>query len=438
MAALMPETKLQLPASCDPPGPHNPPEQLVWIVFGASGHIGRSVAKAALSHNDLVTAVGRLRDDTVPSIRSSFPSFNNECLPLLCDVRIRSTVDAVVQQSITHWGRVDIIANCTGYGVIGACEDQDDYDIRNQFETNFFGTVNIIHASLPYFRTRHQPHPNHPAEEDQSSDEHEPLGGRYLIFSSTSGALGVPGLGPYSATKHAVEGLIESMLYETHAFNIKATLVEPGHLRRDDDSDTPPSSVEEAPPAFGPPNHPAHPGHQQHEHHHQMHNPPPDPPPPPHASSSHTTRSTKSFTHFLIKQTHPSSPYADPTSPALHARRMVQWLGDGNRQPTSAVRSAELVWTLGHCRFPPLRLLLGGFAVESVRDRLRCVIEEIEDWKHLGFGEEGAAAGDGDGEGVEGEKSEEDADADAEGEMQDEEMKGIGEDVKGEEEEDSR
>ncbi|KAI4175890.1 MAG: hypothetical protein LQ346_008008, partial [Caloplaca aetnensis] len=233
MATMMQDTKLQLPASCDPPGPNNPPEQVVWVgsssdvdqVFGASGHIGRSIVKAALFHNDLVTAVGRQHEDTIPSVQSSFQSFPNHCLPLLCDVRIRSTVDAVIQQSITHFGRVDIIANCTGYGVIGACEDQDDYDIRNQFETNFFGTVNILHASLPYFRTRHfASSSSRLKEEDQSPEEPEPIGGRYLIFSSTSGALGVPGLGPYSATKHAVEGLIESMLYETHAFNIKATL----------------------------------------------------------------------------------------------------------------------------------------------------------------------------------------------------------------------
>ncbi|KAL8722058.1 MAG: hypothetical protein Q9225_001380 [Loekoesia sp. 1 TL-2023] len=424
MAAMMQDSKLQLPASCDPPGPQNPPEQLVWVVFGATGHIGRSIVKAALSHNDLVTPVGRLHQDTIPSIRSSFRSFADRCLPLLCDVRIRSTVDTVIQQSIAHWGRIDIIANCSGYGVIGACEDQDDYDIRNQFETNFFGTVNIIHASLPYFRTRHQFSSfNQSREEDQTSDEQESIGGRYLIFSSTSGALGVPGLGPYSATKHAVEGLIESMLYETHAFNIKATLVEPGHLRRDG-SETTPSA--EAASAFKPPNYPMYPPQQTQRNQQLSHT----------LSTNYSSTRAKPFTHFLIKQPPPSSPYTDPTSPAGHARRMVQWLGEGNRQPTSAARSAELVWLLGHCRFPPLRLLLGGFAVESVRDRLRCVIEEIEDWKHLGFGEEGAG-----GPGVEAKKAKsedegeghEDEDEDGEGEIVDEEMKDAAEDTEGEE-----
>ncbi|KAL8659198.1 MAG: hypothetical protein Q9202_007239 [Teloschistes flavicans] len=381
LATLTFNPKLQLPATCDPPTPQNPPEQRVWIVFGATGHVGRSVAKAALSHGDLVTAVGRTHENTLPSVASSFQSFSDRCLPHLCDVRLRPTVDAVIQQSITHWGRVDIIANCTGYGVIGACEDQDDYDIRNQFETNFFGTLNIIHASLPYFRTRHSdPRPpsannaryqdldNEEEEEEEGEEEEEPIGGRYIIFSSTSGALGIPGLGPYCATKHAVEGLIESMLYEVHAFNIKATLVEPGYLRRDDDSSSspplppppppPPSSTDPFPPQTSSPS-------------------PQDPPPQQHPAT---------YTHFLINPPPAHSPYADPLAPAGHARRMVQCLGHPHHAPTSTTRSAELVWQLGHCRFPPLRLLLGGFAVESVRDRLRCVIEEIEDWRFLGFG----------------------------------------------------
>lgn len=270
--------------------------------------MGRSVVKAALAHGDLVTAVGRTFENSIADIQNWHP---DRCLGLLCDVRVRETVAETIQKTIAHWGRVDIVANCSGYGVIGACEDQDEYEIRSQFETNFMGTLNIIQLSLPFFR--------------------EQGAGRYLIFSSTSGALGVPGLGPYCATKYAVEGLIESMLYEIDVFNIKATLVEPGHVRRDE-----PDSITNPLPTFG---------------------------------------------HFLIKPA--SKPYAGPTAPAGHAKRMLQWLGD--RQPTSAVKAAELVWQLGHCSFPPLRLLLGSYAVESIRDRLRSIIEEIEDWKHLSF-----------------------------------------------------
>ncbi|KAL9607562.1 MAG: hypothetical protein Q9167_007531, partial [Letrouitia subvulpina] len=135
---------------------------------------------AALHHGDLVTAVGRVYENTVASIQRCFAAScaaaaaaadgngkdedaededededgdgdggNKKkkntthpapLLPLLCDVRVRATVEEAVQRSIAHWGRVDVIANCSGYGVIGAAEDQDDADIRNQFEVNFWGT----------------------------------------------------------------------------------------------------------------------------------------------------------------------------------------------------------------------------------------------------------------------------------------------------------
>lgn len=269
--------------------------------------MGRSLVRNALSQGDLVTAVGRTFENSPESMQNWHPS----CHGLLCDVRARESVAPIISSTIEHFGRIDIIANCSGYGVIGACEDQDEHEIRNQFETNFMGTLNIIQLSLPYFRK-------------QGS-------GRYLIFSSTAGALGVPGLGPYCATKYAVEGLIEAMLYEIDSFNIKASLVEPGLVRRDEpDWETNPL------PTWG---------------------------------------------HFLIKQ--PSKYYSTESSPASHVKRMVQWLGD--RQPTSAVKCAELVWQLGHCSFPPLRLLLGSYAIESIRDRLRSLIEELEDWKHLHF-----------------------------------------------------
>lgn len=253
--------------------------------------------------------------------------------------------------------KTKLSSSCTGYGVIGACEDQDSCDLRSQFETNFMGTLNIIQLSLPYFRKQ-----SLTRKDDEAA-------GRYVIFSSTSGALGVPGLGPYCATKYATEGLIESMLYEIDSFGIKATLVEPGHMRIDE-----PTGLDD--------------------------------------KAMDNGVKIRKYGHFLVKS--PSAPYDTPTAPASHARRIVQWLTD--RQPTSAVKSAELVWQLGHCRYPPLRLLLGTYAVESVRDRLRSVIEEIEDWKHLHFpGPEEAGKGKND----KGEKDDDDAEVKGEDDAMD-------------------
>lgn len=293
-------------------------------IFGATGHMGRCLVKSALAHGDKVTAVGRTFEHTIKQMEG----WHDNCMGALCDIRVRETVEMVYKRTIQRWGGYDIVANCTGYGVIGACEDQDMSDVRAQFETNFFGTLNIIQMSLPYFRMRSS--------------------GRYLIFSSTSGALGVPGLGPYCATKYAVEGLVESMLYEIDAFGIKATLVAPGHLRIDEPGA---KRSKDAPKGHGK------------------------------TDVAGDKMPLPSYGHFLVKA--PSAPYAHNNAPAGHAKRMVQWMTDN--QPTSAVKSAELVWQLGHCRFPPLRLLLGSYAVESIRDRLKCITEEIEDWKHLSF-----------------------------------------------------
>ncbi|RMZ82755.1 hypothetical protein DV738_g1543, partial [Chaetothyriales sp. CBS 135597] len=331
-----PSIGLSLPPTTNPPSRANPPSPKVWLIFGATGHMGRSICKAAIEHGDSVCCVGQANSDTSVSMANWYPSCPERYAGLLCDVRIRETVEAAIQACIQAFGRLDIVANCSGYGVIGPCEDQEEAEIRNQFETNFMGTLNIIQLTLPYFRQRRW--------------------GRYLIFSSTSGALGVPGLGPYCATKYAVEGLVESMLYEVEQWGIKCTLLEPGHMRRDDVHGSVQSLNLESP-GYGS-NSSGQAG----------------------ADASSSTKAGDNhlplFAHFRIAR--PSPPYQTIDSPANHARRILQWIG--SQQPTSVSRTAELTWQLAHCQFPPLRLLLGAYAVDSVRDRLKSVMEEIEDW----------------------------------------------------------
>lgn len=143
------------------------------------------------------------------------------------------------------------------------------------------------------------------------------------------------------------------MLYEVDGFGIKATLVVGGHMQRDEIQDEAGKLNDD----------------NQRRQNDKI------------EDGAQPDTHLKPFQHFHIKSA--SAPYASSTSPAGHSQRMLQWIGDN--QPTSAIRSAELVWQLGHCSFPPLRLLLGSYAVESMRDRLRSILEEIEDWKHLGF-----------------------------------------------------
>jgi hypothetical protein len=131
-----------------------------------------------------------------------------------------------------------------------------------------------------------------------------------------------------------MEGLVESMLYEVNAWNIGATIiVSPG--MRDDTDRLQSSDIED---------------------------------------DSVTSREKKKRRIEEVAQ-EGTGVYGDENSPAKHVARVAQWME--GRQPVSMVRSAELIWQLGHCKYPPLRLLLGMYAVETVRDRLRCVIEEV-------------------------------------------------------------
>lgn len=128
----------------------------------------------------------------------------------VCDVRDGRSIQKVIDEVIKRHGRIDVVVkyvlclgghvlcnkihyippkvsiadsafsfsphvSATGYGVIGATEDQDEYDIKNQIDTNFMGVYNIMRLTLPCFRERQS--------------------GRYIIFSSPAGLLGIPGYG---------------------------------------------------------------------------------------------------------------------------------------------------------------------------------------------------------------------------------------------------
>lgn len=97
--------KLHLPASTSPPSDTDPPTQKTWLIFGATGHIGRSLVKSALSHGDNVAAVGRTMENTMKQMQD----WHERCLGLLCDVRVRETVKEAVDACISRFGGLDIV-----------------------------------------------------------------------------------------------------------------------------------------------------------------------------------------------------------------------------------------------------------------------------------------------------------------------------------------
>lgn len=127
------------------------------------------------------------------------------------DVARPDSIAAAAAEVERAAGRVDVLVNNAGYGIGGAIEDLTLAELREQFETNFFGLVGLTKAVLPGMRERRR--------------------GRIINVSSINGRIGVPGLGAYCASKFAVEGFSESLRHELLAFGVFVCLVEPGTFR---------------------------------------------------------------------------------------------------------------------------------------------------------------------------------------------------------------
>jgi short-subunit dehydrogenase len=107
--------------------------------------------------------------------------------------------------------RIDILINNAGYGLVGFFEDLSLDEIRNQFETNFFGVLNITKKVIPIMRSQKS--------------------GTIINISSGAGQVGFPGISAYVSTKFAVEGFSESLTYELSPFGIKVIIIEPGVIK---------------------------------------------------------------------------------------------------------------------------------------------------------------------------------------------------------------
>ena len=114
------------------------------------------------------------------------------------------------QRWCTVKSRLDALVACAGMGLAGSLEDTDDDEARRQFDTNFFGTTRTIRAVLPVMRK-------------QSS-------GKILVIGSIGGLIGLPFVAYYSASKFALDGLVEALRGEVAPFGIQATIVHPGDI----------------------------------------------------------------------------------------------------------------------------------------------------------------------------------------------------------------
>jgi NAD(P)-dependent dehydrogenase (short-subunit alcohol dehydrogenase family) len=178
-----------------------------WFITGISSGFGRELAMAALARGERV--IGTLRR---PQLRAEFEALApGRAHALVLDVTDASQIAGTVAQASEIGGGIDVLVNNAGYGFVGAVEEASIDDMRRQFETNFFGLVQVTQAVLPQMRQRRS--------------------GRILNLSSGAGVIASPGLGFYAASKFAVEGFSEALAGEVAPLGIRVTILQPGGFR---------------------------------------------------------------------------------------------------------------------------------------------------------------------------------------------------------------
>lgn len=180
----------------------------VWFITGASRGFGALMTKEALAAGDAVVATAR----NPKSVTDKFGDHPN-LVAVALDVTDEGQAREAAAKAVERFGRIDVLANNAGYGLLGAVEEATAEEVERLYATNVFGLLKVTRAVLPYMRRQRS--------------------GHILNFSSIGGYFGYPGWGVYGSTKFAVEGLSESLAAELEPFGIKVTIIEPGFFRTD-------------------------------------------------------------------------------------------------------------------------------------------------------------------------------------------------------------
>lgn len=181
----------------------------VWFITGAARGFGRIWAEAALARGDKVVVTAR----NAAALQAFAERYPDRALTLSLDVTQDEQVDQAVAAAHQRFGRLDVVLNNAGYGLVGTIEETSLNEVRAEFDTNFFGALRVIQATLPILRAQGA--------------------GHIVTVSSVAGVVANPIAGFYNASKWALEGAHEALAQEVRDFGIKITLIEPGAYATD-------------------------------------------------------------------------------------------------------------------------------------------------------------------------------------------------------------
>jgi NAD(P)-dependent dehydrogenase (short-subunit alcohol dehydrogenase family) len=182
----------------------------VVLVTGVSSGIGRAAAeKFAQQGCQVFGSVRSLhKAQAIPGV-----------VLIEMDIRDDASVQRAVRAIVGKAGRIDVLVNNAGGTLVGAVEETSVTEAQSLFDTNVFGTLRTTQAVLPYMR--------------------EQRSGRVVNVSSVLGFLPAPYMGLYSASKHAIEGLSETLDHEVRGFGVRVVLVEPSYTKTNLDLNAP-------------------------------------------------------------------------------------------------------------------------------------------------------------------------------------------------------
>jgi NAD(P)-dependent dehydrogenase (short-subunit alcohol dehydrogenase family) len=179
----------------------------IWFITGVSSGIGNALMRAVVQSGDF--AIGTFRK------QEQVDAFNEEhvgkAFAVKMDVANSNEVNRGVEIISKKFGRIDVLVNNAGYGFAGGIEEATMEEIRNVFEANFFGALQVTQAVLPTLRKQKS--------------------GHIIQVSSHGGFKATPGFGIYNASKFALEGMSEALAGEVAPLGIRLTIVEPGPFR---------------------------------------------------------------------------------------------------------------------------------------------------------------------------------------------------------------
>ena len=120
----------------------------IWFITGSSRGLGRSLTEAVLATGDKVAATARNPE----TLNDLVEKYGEQILPVQLDVTDYKRVHEAVADAVAHFGKIDVLVNNAGFGIVGAAEAYTDEQVRSQLETNLYAPIEITRAVLPYMR----------------------------------------------------------------------------------------------------------------------------------------------------------------------------------------------------------------------------------------------------------------------------------------------